>query len=82
MWAMSIYAAILFFLLTPGVLVSLPPKQGKLTVAAFHAVIFALIWHFTHMMWWNSKVDRDGFASSAHSAIASNAAKKRAIKKK
>ena len=47
-WIITIYIALLFFALTPGVLVSLPPKKGKYTVAAVHAVIFAAVWHFTH----------------------------------
>ena len=36
-WIITIYIALLFFALTPGVLVSLPPKKGKYTVAAVHA---------------------------------------------
>jgi hypothetical protein len=34
---------ILFFLLTPGILVTLPPKCDKYTVAFVHAIIFGLI---------------------------------------
>ena len=45
-WKVSFYAAILFFILTPGVLLSIPPKSGRLTVAAVHAVVFAVIFHF------------------------------------
>jgi hypothetical protein len=51
-WAVTFYAAILFFVLTPAVLVRLPPKGGKFTVAAVHAVVFALVFHFTHKMVW------------------------------
>jgi hypothetical protein len=51
-WAVTFYAAILFFVLTPAVLVRLPPKGGKFTVAAVHAVVFALIFHFTHKFVW------------------------------
>jgi len=43
-----IYLALLFFVLTPGVLLSLPPKASKLTVAAVHALVFAIVYHFTH----------------------------------
>ena len=46
-WAVTIYSAILFFVLTPNILVRLPPKSSKFVVAATHAVIFALIFHFT-----------------------------------
>lgn len=45
---LSLYVALLFFALVPGVLVSLPPGGSKLTVAAFHAAVFALVYHFTH----------------------------------
>jgi len=51
-WTVTFYAAILFFLLTPGVLLSLPPKGGKFTVAGVHALVFVLIFHFTHKMVW------------------------------
>jgi hypothetical protein len=51
-WAVTFYAAILFFVLTPAILVRLPPKGGKFTVAAVHAVVFALIFHFTHKFVW------------------------------
>ena len=37
---------ILFFLLTPGILVSLPPGGDKYTVAFVHALVFGLITWF------------------------------------
>jgi hypothetical protein len=48
----SLYTAILFFILTPGILLSLPKGGSKMTVAAVHAVVFALIFHFTHKLIW------------------------------
>jgi len=48
----SIYAAILFFLLTPAILVRLPPGGSKWTVAAVHAIVFAILFHFTHKFVW------------------------------
>jgi hypothetical protein len=45
---MSLAIAALFFVLTPGVLVSLPSGKGKLVVAATHAVLFAFIFHLAH----------------------------------
>lgn len=42
-----VYAFILFFVLTPGILLSLPPKGSKMVVALTHAFVFALVWHFT-----------------------------------
>lgn len=44
----TLYLVILFFLLTPGVLLSLPPKGNKITVAATHAIVFGLVWQITH----------------------------------
>jgi hypothetical protein len=44
----SLYVAALFFVLTPGVLLSLPKGGSKLTVAAVHALVFALVLHFTY----------------------------------
>jgi uncharacterized membrane protein len=52
MWAMAIYAAVLFYLLTPGVLLSLPAGGSRTTVALTHAVVFGLAWHFTHKAVW------------------------------
>ena len=34
---------LLFFLLTPGVLLSLPPGGGKYTVALVHGIVFAVL---------------------------------------
>ena len=49
-WFMFLYSALLFFLLTPGILLTLPPKGKKMTVAAVHAVVFGLVWGLTHKM--------------------------------
>ena len=51
---MILYAFLLFFVLTPGVLVSLPPKGSKFVVALTHGLVFALIWTLTHKMVWHS----------------------------
>jgi hypothetical protein len=47
-WTLTVYSAILFFLLSPGILLSLPSKGGKYTVAIVHSIVFAIVWHFTH----------------------------------
>ena len=46
MYTKVLVLAALFFALTPGVLVSLPPGGSTLTVAATHAVVFALVYCF------------------------------------
>lgn len=43
MWMYVLTTALLFFLLTPGVLLSLPPGGGLYVVAATHALVFALV---------------------------------------
>jgi hypothetical protein len=42
---MSIFMALLFLVLTPGVLLSIPPGGSKLGVAATHGVVFALVYY-------------------------------------
>lgn len=51
---MFVYAFLLFFVLTPGILLSLPPKSGKMTVALTHALVFALVWTLTHKLVWQA----------------------------
>ena len=43
-----LYTALLFFVLTPGILLSLPPGGSKMVVALVHALVFALVFHLTH----------------------------------
>ena len=59
----SLYAAILFFVLVPGVLLSIPRKGSKLVVAAVHALVFGLIYHFTHKLVWRLGVSLEGFSA-------------------
>ena len=49
---MALYAAALFYLLTPGVLVRLPPGASTMTVNLTHAAVFGLAWMLTHKMVW------------------------------
>jgi uncharacterized ion transporter superfamily protein YfcC len=51
---MSLFIVILFFVMTPGVLFSLPKGGSWMMKAAVHAVVFALIYHFTHKMVWRT----------------------------
>jgi hypothetical protein len=57
----SLYSAILFFVLVPGILLSLPPKGNKFVVAGVHALVFALIFHFTHKLVWRLGASLEGF---------------------
>ena len=45
---MLIVMAILFAVLTPGVLLYLPPKSSLPVAAVTHGIVFALVWHFVH----------------------------------
>jgi len=48
--AMALYLATLFYVLTPGVLLSLPPGAGPKVVAATHAIVFALVYLLTNKL--------------------------------
>lgn len=63
-WLMSLYTALLFFVLVPGVLVSLPPKSGKFTVALTHAVVFAVVYQLTHKAVWNLVSPYENFTAA------------------
>jgi hypothetical protein len=64
----SLYAAILFFALVPGVLLSIPRKGSKYVIAAVHALVFGLIYHFTHKLVWRAGVSLEGFEAPDISA--------------
>ena len=49
---LSLYLAALFVAFVPGVLVTLPKGGSKMTVLVVHALLFTLVWHFTHTMVW------------------------------
>jgi len=58
----SLYAAVLFFLLTPAILLRLPANGSKFVVAAVHALVFAIIFHFTHKIVWRLGARLEGMA--------------------
>lgn len=45
---MIIVMAILFAVLTPGILLYLPPGSSLGVAAITHGVVFAIVWHFIH----------------------------------
>jgi hypothetical protein len=51
---MFLFVAVLFFILTPGILLSLPPGGSLVAKAAFHGLVFALVYHLTHKMAWKA----------------------------
>lgn len=46
MWWYLLTTAILFYVLTPGILLSLPPGASFQTQAITHAVVFAVVHKF------------------------------------
>jgi hypothetical protein len=52
---MILTSIVLFFLLTPGILVSLPPKASKYVVALTHAIVFTALYHLIHRSFWRMK---------------------------
>lgn len=52
-WLVSLYVLVWFVLLTPGVLIWLPPKSSRLIAALLHGLLFAVIFHFTSKPVWN-----------------------------
>ena len=57
---MAVFTALLFFALTPGILLSLPPGGSKTTVAIVHALVFAAVYCVTQKMAMNYMYP-DGF---------------------
>ena len=49
---MAVYFAILFFLLSPGILLRLPQNGSKMTVAGVHAVVFGVLAFLTGKFVW------------------------------
>ena len=45
---LTLYSAMLFFALIPGVLIKLPPNGNFFTVATIHTLVFGFIFFFTH----------------------------------
>jgi hypothetical protein len=66
---MFAYVALLFLVLTPGVLLRLPPNGSKMTVAVTHGVVFAVVWYFTHKM--VLRASYEGFMAGAGETCAS-----------
>ena len=61
----TVYVALLFMVLTPGVLLTLPKGGSKLVVAAVHGLVFGVIYHLTHKMVWKLSMQLDGFQNTA-----------------
>ena len=51
-------SVLLFFVLTPGILLTIPPKSSKNVVAIVHALVFVIVWHFMSKIVWK---ETEGF---------------------
>lgn len=49
---MILFTAVLFYVLSPGTLLSIPPNGSKHTKAIVHGLVFAIAYHFTHKAVW------------------------------
>ena len=58
--SMFLFSVILFFILSPGILFTIPLKISKnsksntYVIALVHALVFATVWHFTHKIIWKA----------------------------
>lgn len=57
----TLYVALLFVALAPGVLLTLPKGGKKLVVAAVHGLVFAIVYQFTIKMVLQYSMSVDGF---------------------
>jgi hypothetical protein len=70
--ATCLYTIVLFVLLTPGILLRLPPKGSPLVVAIVHGAVFALILCFTHKAVSRLSVDGFGYGMDGFSMCKDN----------
>jgi len=47
---MFMYLAVLAFLFSPGILITLPPGGSRVVVALTHALVISLVWGLTHKL--------------------------------
>jgi len=59
-----LFVIVLFVLLTPNILLRLPPKGGKWTVAIVHGLVFAFVLHFSYMYYFKSREGATGMPST------------------
>jgi len=71
-FVVALYAALLFFILTPNVLLRLPAKGSTKVVAAVHAVVFGLVLLLTSKFVWRLSMGmmplkKEGFSEGVDS---------------
>jgi hypothetical protein len=58
----ALYCAVIFFVLTPGVLLRIPSNGSKLVVAGVHALVFAVVLYLTQKLVWQLSVGLEGMS--------------------
>lgn len=51
-WLFSLFLVALFYVLTPGVLISIPQKGSLKTKALVHGVVFGVVFYITYKLIW------------------------------
>ena len=59
----AIYMVVLFFVLTPGILLTLPSGASKKMVALTHGIVFVAIWWLTHKYVWKLSLKLEGMTN-------------------
>ena len=59
---MALYLVFLFIVLSPGILLRIPPKGSKIVVAVVHGLVFAFVYYLTHKIVWRATSGEEGFS--------------------
>ena len=62
-YLMTAFTALLFFVLTPGVLLTIPSNGSKIVVAVVHGIVFALVYYLSYKTVWALMRKYEGFQS-------------------
>lgn len=49
---MLIYITLLFFILSPGVLITIPNIDSKVIPALVHSIVFTIVYYYTYKLVW------------------------------
>lgn len=62
-YLMTAFTALLFFVLTPGVILTIPSNGSKIVVAVVHGIVFALVYYLSYKTVWALTRKYEGFQS-------------------
>jgi uncharacterized membrane protein len=78
---LPLFTALLFVVLTPGVLLTLPKGGSKLTVAVVHGLVFAVAYYFIEKIVSDLNTKVDGFKGMTSAERKKLEAKKKMVSK-